>query len=328
MKNLFGEEKANDVYGVLFGGNHTLKERYQMLMNGLQSKFGIGGGNTTSKIRGNTKPKKRIYQEIPDTTVINPNLVSESRYGDTIHVDKNFFMIPESVNLNNVTVGHRNRGSREAFDIKGSIIPTYKPIIPYEQGKWLAKDQDGNINHYLGYNKKGKIKIGPLENFGPGDTMTQVYYDQLLNIPKDNKGNWLYGPGTKNAKNRKSPLADLKHENGTNYRGGLFIMTGHRNNKIKAFNPDVMEMAGGGAYIVKADNEFRLIRGSVNNVMQELELIQKNHKNKPIYLYQVDNGSYNRGIRPYDNNYSSEELAAYDAQNVDTEPGGHFFYIK
>jgi hypothetical protein len=47
-------------------------------------------------------------------------------------------------------------------------------------------------------------------------------------------------------------------------------MTGHRN---KNFNPDAMEMAGGGAYIVKADNEFRLIRGSVNNVMQELELI-------------------------------------------------------
>ena len=325
MKDLLGEEKANDVYGVLFGGEHTLGERYQMLMNGLQSKFGIGGGDTTSKIKSNTRPQKRIYQEMPDTTVINPNLVSESRYGDTIHVDKNFFMMPESVNLNNVTVGHRNRGSREAFDIKGSIIPTYKPIIPYEQGNWLAKDQDGNINHYLGYDKNGKLKIGPLENFGPGDTMTQVYYDQLLNIPRDDKGNWLYGPGTKNAKNRKSPLVDLKHENGTNYRGGLFIMTGHRN---KNFNPDAMEMAGGGAYIVKADNEFRLIRGSVNNVMQELELIQKNHKNKPIYLYQVDNGSYNRGIRPYDNNYSPEELAAYDAQNVDTEPGGHFFYIK
>jgi hypothetical protein len=60
MKSVMGEEKANDVYGVLFGGNHTFKERYQMLMNGLQSKFGIGGGNTTSKIRGNTKPKKRM----------------------------------------------------------------------------------------------------------------------------------------------------------------------------------------------------------------------------------------------------------------------------
>jgi len=28
MKNLIGEEKANDIYGVLFGGNHTLNERY------------------------------------------------------------------------------------------------------------------------------------------------------------------------------------------------------------------------------------------------------------------------------------------------------------
>jgi hypothetical protein len=86
----------------------------------------------------------------------------------------------------------------------------------------------------------------------------------LLNIPKDNKNNWLYGPGTKNAKNRKSPLVDLKHENGKNYRGPLLIMTGHKKHN---FNPNTMEMAGGGAYIAKVDNELRLIRGSVNNVM-------------------------------------------------------------
>jgi len=41
-------------------------------------------------------------------------------------------------------------------------------------------------------------------------------------------------------------------------------MTGHKKHN---FNPNTMEMAGGGAYIVKVDNELRLIRGSVNNVM-------------------------------------------------------------
>lgn len=328
MKSIIGEEKAKDIHGVLFGGNHTLKERYQMLMNGLQSKFGIGGGQTTSRIRSKT-PKKFIKQQ-KDTTVINPFIANESRYGDTIKVDKNFYIIPESINLNNVKLGSRNRGSREPFNTEGGLISTYKKIIPYEQGRWSDYDSDGHINHFFGYDKTGKPKVGPLKLFGPGDTMTQVFYSQLLNIPKDNKGQYLYGPGSKNPKNRKSPLVDLRGEPtinslGKNYRSGLLLMTGHRN---KGFNPNAFEMAGGGAYLVKSDNELRLIRGSVNNVMQELETIQKNHKGHPVYLYEVDNGSYNRGLRPYDKNYSAEELASYDAQNTDYEPGGHFFYIK
>ena len=322
LKSITDEEKARDIHGVLFGGNHSLNERYQMLMNGLQSKFGIGGGTQTSQMK-NTNPKKVKY-EVPDTTVIDPQLALESRYGDTIRVDKNFYMIPESINLNNIRLGSRNKGSREPFNTKGGLIPTYRPILPYEQGKWFDKDSEGNINHFLGYDNKGKIKVGPLNLFGPGDTMTQVFYSQLLNIPKNN-GDYLYGPGSKNPKNRKSPLVDVRYENGKSSRNGLLIKTGHKRSN---FNPNAMEMAGGGAYIVKVDNELRLIRGSVNNVMQELELIKNNHKNKPIYLYEVDNGSYNRGLRPYDNNYSTEELISYDAQNVDSEPGGHFFYIK
>jgi len=81
-------------------------------------------------------------------------------------------MIPESINLNQVKLGSRNRGSREPFNTQGGLIPTYKPILSYEKGQWSDKDSEGNINHFLGYDKNGKIKIGPLKNFGPGDTMT------------------------------------------------------------------------------------------------------------------------------------------------------------
>lgn len=329
MKKVLGEEKAKDIHGVLFGGDHTIDERIQMLKNGLQSKFGIGGGQVTSGIKSNVDSLSNRVEN-KDTTVVNSALANESRYGDTIKVDKNFYIIPESINLNNVKLGHRNRGSREPFNTEGGLISTYKPILPYEQGQWKKVDSEGHINHFFGYDKTGKPKVGTLDLFGPGDTMTQVFYNQLLNIPKDNNGNLLFGPGTKNPKNRKSPLVDLRQEETINgpgkfVRAGLHIMTGHRN---KNFNPNAFEMAGGGAYLVKADNELRLIRGSVNNVMRELEIIQKNHKGKPLYLYEVDNGSYNRGLRPYDKNYSSEELVSYDAQNTDYEPGGHFFYIK
>ena len=53
---------------------------------------------------------------------------------------------------------------------------------------------------------------------------------------------------TRNPKNRKSPLVDLRREETINgpgkpVRSGLHIMTGHRN---KNFNPNDFEMAGGG----------------------------------------------------------------------------------
>lgn len=329
LKSVLGEETGKDIHGVLFGGNHSVKERFQMLSNGIQSKLGIGGQPSStikSKIHNQSKNKKnnKVFKDVIDQMFAN-----ESRYGDTIKVDEDFYIIPESINLNSVKLGSRNRGSRDPFNTKGGLISTYKQILPFEAGDFKKYDSEGHINHFFGYDKSSSPKVGPLDLFGPGDTLTQVYYSQLLNIPKDNNGEYLYGPGSK-SKSRKSPLADLRGEptvdnQGQSSRRGLLIMTGH---KTKNFSPDDFGMAGGGAYIVKAGDELRLIRGSVNNVMQELELIQKNHKGHPITLYEVDNGSYNRGLRPLDNNYSAQELAKYDAQNTDYEPGGHFFYIK
>lgn len=329
LKSILGEETGKDIHGVLFKGDHSIKERFQMLSNGIQSKLGIGGEASStikSKVhKSKNKKNDKVFKDVMDQMFAN-----ESRYGDTIKVDKDFYIIPESINLNSVKLGSRNRGSRDSFNTKGGLISTYKQILPFEVGDFKKYDSEGHINHFFGYDKSGSPKVGPLDIFGPGDTLTQVYYSYLLNIPKDNNGEYLYGPGSKNAKNRKSPLVDLRGEPTVNNQGqssrkGLLIMTGH---KTKNFSPDDFGMAGGGAYIVKAGNELRLIRGSVNNVMKELELIQKNHKGHPITLYEVDNGSYNRGLRPLDNNYSAQELAKYDAQNTDYEPGGHFFYIK
>lgn len=330
LNKILGEEKVNDIYGVLFEGDHTLGERFEMAKNGVQSKFGINEGKKSSRTMKSIQPKKNIsinkqITEPVDTTVLNTRTAYEDRFGDTIRVDNNFYMLPESINLSNKTLGYRNRKSRNTFKTSGGLIPTYKPIVPYEKGKWLAKDSSGNINHFFGYDKNGKAKVGPLEIFGPGDTMTQVYYSQLNGIPKTKSGEYIYGPGTKNANNRRSPYADIRRENGKTSRDRLLIMTGH---KRGGFNANTMDFAGGGAYLVKVDNELRLIRGSVNNVLDEFQKIQQNHKNKPITLYEVDNGSYNRGLRPWNGIYDSNKLSSYDSQNTDTAGGGHFFYIK
>lgn len=70
----------------------------------------------------------------------------------------------------------------------------------------------------------------------------------------------------------------------------------------------------------------KVFRGSVNNVISEVESMLKKYK-KPIKFYEVDNGSYNRGLRTYDGVYTSNDLEIYDAQNVGSAGGGHFFYF-
>jgi len=61
-------------------------------------------------------------------------------------------------------------------------------------------------------------------------------------------------------------------------------------------------------------------------VLDEIEKMKLNHKNKPdIKIYEVDNGSYNRGMMTRDNKYTSSDITTYITQNPDA---GHFFYIK
>lgn len=331
LQTLLGNETGRDVHGVLFAGNYTPIQRLEMLYNGLQSKLGLGVNEQTSQMTSSNDSidiKKAIENEQfnnVDTTVIDPIFAQQDRFGDTIKIDNRFFMLPESRNLNGVKLGFTNRHGYKPFETVGGLIPTYKPIQSYEDGiktgAFKEQDSEGNINHFLGYGPNGYPKIGPLSEFAPGDTLTQVFYSQLTNIPRDNNGNYLYGTGTKSSK-KKSPYADIIQENGKSSRNRLLIMTDNKH------NPNNMGFAVGGAYLVKTDNEFRLIRGSVTNVLQELEAIKKNHKGKPIYLYEVDNGSYNRGMIPFGNTYTPELLDAYYRQNTDNEPGGHFFYIK
>ena len=85
----------------------------------------------------------------------------------------------------------------------------------------------------------------------------------------------------------------------------------------------------GGRVLLKADNETRIVSGSIDHVIQELELMQKNHKGKPVRYYQLDNGSYNRGLRTRNGkNISEQDLRDYDKQNTTAAGGGHFMYIR
>ncbi len=311
IESITSSDLYNDITGLL-KEDTSLSQKFNTLINGVKRKFDLGQEEKTSKLK-TVKPTKLVSKKTPKY---------ESKVGDTIRVDDRRYIIPESIQLNGVKLGSRNRGSRTPFKTPGGIIPTYKPIVPYESQKWYSKDSEGNINEFIGYDKNGYFKLGTLDKFGKGDTMTQVYYGWITNVPRDNKGQLLYTTAAKDSR-RKSPVVDAIHENGTPYRGSLLLMTG-KHEKTPDWN--LFGNVTGGAYILQAGNETKLVRGSVNNIISEVESMLKKYK-KPIKFYEVDNGSYNRGLRTYDGVYTSNDLEVYDAQNVGSAGGGHFFYF-
>lgn len=322
-------DTLQDIVGVMRAGDFS--SIIDQITNGLFRRFG-GKQDTKVKDLKVVKPQQLALPQ--DTTVIDPTLKLRSVTGDTIpqktmwgrQVGSGKWMItPQSINITNLKFGSRNRGNYNLIKSPGALLTTYKPFYSYEdilkqQGQYVHKDAEGHINEYMGYDKQGNFKIGPIENFGPEDILTQVYYGWIFNFPRDKQGNYIWGPTSKDSR-RFVPKFYGSGENYDKEKGlkSLTLMS-PKNKK----DPTTYGNVEGGGILVSADGEHRLLRGSIDNVIKEIELFQKNHKNKPVKYYELDNGSYNRGLTTYDQIFTPEDLKSYDNQN---RHAGHFMYV-
>lgn len=300
------------------------------------------------------KTQKRQLKTTRETPkeVLDEAFAKEIRNGtdtltwDRVPVDRtgNKYYIQESYPItDDMRFGSRNRLEYRDLDSNNAPLTTYKPIYKYEdyikgvnyngkQYKAVDKDSDGHQNHFMGYDKDGKFKIGPLSKFGPGDTMTQVYYADIIGVPRDANGNIQYVEDINNP-GRFQPVVDVYgestyDENGNLKRGakGRSVLT--TMSKKRSLDGSYGNVSGG-RVLLQVGNETRIVAGSIEHVIQELELMQKNHKGKPVRYYQLDNGSYNRGLRTRNGkNISAQDLRDYDKQNTTSAGGGHFMYIR
>lgn len=102
-------------------------------------------------------------------------------------------------------------------------------------------------------------------------------------------------------------------------RQSSFTMTTGVNNLDTSVFGNVM----GGGILVQCGSETRIIRGSTNFCINELEQMQKNHRGKQIRVFQLDNGSYNRGLRVKSKTITPKDWEDYDRQNTTAASGGH-----
>ena len=314
----------------------NIQDFLQTAWNGVAKHF-VDDKKVTTKKR-NIKVNKNKSK---DSTVLDENFAKETRNGtDTLTWDKvpidrtgNKYYIQESYPITeNMRFGARNRGEYTPLNSNNAPLTTYRPLVKYENNKTGAVDGEGHQNHFYGFDKKGKFKVGPLSKFGPGDTMTQAFYFDIVKVKRDKNGNIVYKEDISNP-GRFQPVVEGYDENTYDKNGKLkrgaykesVITTMSKKRSLDGSYGNV----SGGRVLLKCDNETRVVSGSIEHVIQELELMQKNHKGKPVRYYQLDNGSYNRGLRTRNGkNISEQDLRDYDKQNTTAAGGGHFMYIR
>lgn len=329
------EENKGDVEGLL-----------QTAWNGVAKHFTQDPEVKTKKLTLSPVVKKQ--KDVLDESFAKASRVNgDTLTWDVAPIDKtgNKYYIESSYPItDDMRFGARNRGEYRDLDSNNAPLTTYNPIYKYEDyvkgvdynGKKytaLDKDGEGHQNHFMGFDSNGKFKIGPLSEFGPGDTLTQVYYKDIIDIPRDGNGNIIYKEDIPNNPGRFQPVVNV-YDEGVYDQNGV-VQQGKRGYGVittmtqkRSLNGNYGNVSGGRVLLV-AGNEKRIVEGTINHVIQEIEMMKRNHKGKLIRYYELDNGSYNRGLRTRNGeNISAQDLVDYDRQNTRAAKGGHFMYIR
>lgn len=348
IEEMYGKirNKFGDVVDTINENSGDIGALLQTAWNGVAKHFVNDPEIKTTKRKIAPKVTKKQSDVLDETFARSSRTDGDTLYWDRTPIDNtgNKYYLQSSYPItDDMRFGSRNRGEYRDLDSNNAPLTTYRPIYKYEDYikgvsysgknyKAVDKDAEGHQNHFMGYDKDGKFKIGPISEFGPGDTMTQVFYKDIIGIPRDKNGNLIYSRDSNNP-SRHVPMVDVYGENvydengvlqrGIKERGNITTMTERRNLNGRYGN------VSGGRVLLQVDGERRIVEGSIEHVIQEIELMQKNHKGKPVRYYELDNGSYNRGLRTRrGKNISAQDLKDYDRQNTTRAGGGHFMYIK
>lgn len=230
--------------------------------------------------------------------------------GDTLHQSDRRYSLPEVIDLNRVTLGYRNRGDLTPIRTSAGIITAFNPFT-------LRKDNsiDGS---YIGITPEGKFKVGRLADFDPEDRISKVYSQEVFRIHK-NGDDYVTNTARKN-KHLDTPVVTIRDDNGnlrdTNF---LNILVPKGDTTGKTYGN-----ATGGRVVIKVGDELMLVSGSLDTINNVFEEMKKRNNADSGYIYTLDNGTYGRAIRTYDEEITEDDLRDYDMQNTS---GGHFLYL-
>ena len=260
-------------------------------------------------------PKERKSTLDPSKIMFDPINVT----GDTIpDAGGRRYHIPEVMDLDYMRFGVRNRGDYKEIQTEGAPITTFEPFQNSKQ--YFAKSKDPANSTYIGVAPDGKIKVGGKDQFLDQEyQVTRTFGNKVVDFNRDDKGAIKkVASNPKASKETLSPSVKVMGEDGKVVDGKLSLLLPREGNQEESF-----DLVTGGRYIFQTpDGKTKLVSGSLKNIETAFYNMKKN--NPYVNVITLDNGSYARGIRTFDQKLTKQDLKGYDNQNTG---GGNIAYI-
>lgn len=247
-----------------------------------------------------------LYQKIP-------NIITGDTVPDKLH--NGMYYLPESIDLNSVKVGIRNRGDYRDVDTQGAITTHMNPFT-----NWVPLENVDKNKGYIGVDKDGNVKVGSYYDFDENWQITRAARNVLKHLNTNDKGNVIFGDPKNWSKNLDKVLATMINDKGEEIQGTLNITGFEGSSDANAYGK-----YSGGRMIIKVGDETRLISGSANDLHKAIEDIKTRHNVDNVEVYSLDNGTFSTAIRPYNGKITKKDWIKYDNRN---NGGGHVLYLK
>jgi hypothetical protein len=270
--------------------------------------------NKMSRQDAINNPKERKSSLDPSKIKFDPIVVT----GDTIPDTDRRYHIPELMDLDYMRFGVRNRGDYKEIQTEGAPITTFEPFQSSKQ--YFAKSKDPANATYIGVAPDGKIKVGGKDQFQDQEyQITKTFGNKVVDFNRDEKGVIKKVASNPNASRETlSPSVKVMGDDGKIIDGKLSLLLPREGNQEESF-----DLVTGGRYIFQTpDGKTKLVSGSLKNIETAFYNMKKN--NPYVNVITLDNGSYARGIRTYDQKLTKQDLKGYDNQNTG---GGNIAYI-
>ena len=240
--------------------------------------------------------------------------------GDTINIDKNRYVIPAMIDLNQTNWGVRNRDEYKDINTEAADITTFQS---FENAKdyFNKNPKDAATSTYIGVDPSGKVKVGNKADFlNSNYRITKTFGNKIVDFVDEADGSMKLKNSSSKASNKHlSPVVRVLGDDGKMTEGSMNLLIPKGNRDTKSFG----QITGGRVIFKTPKGEQFLVSGSAEDIRRAFKQIKGD--NPYVEAVTLDNGSYAMGLRNKNQKITAQELRDYQGSNT---TGSAFLYLQ
>jgi N-acetyl-anhydromuramyl-L-alanine amidase AmpD len=240
--------------------------------------------------------------------------------GDTININKNRYVIPAMIDLNQTKWGTRNRDEYKDINTEAGDITTFQS---FENAKdYFAKNpKDIATSTYIGVDPSGNVKVGNKNDFVNSNyRISKTFGNKIVDFVDEPNGSMKLKNSSSKASNKHlSPVIKVLGDDGKMTEGSMNLLIPKGNKDTKSFG----QITGGRVIFKTPKGDQFLVSGSAEDIRNAFKQIKGD--NPYVEAITLDNGSYAMGLRNKNQKITAKELRDYQGANT---TGSAFLYLQ